>query len=629
MGRVESGQEAQDIEGFPNFFAVLRDVQDTNTPLEGRAHCSKHPQEKKKGSDMSAGSFFSKFASMLLKKRPAVRKRLARSKRRVLFESLESRRVMAADFALFEFGLKNGELFGIRSIDESQVPAAERVVDFAGSQLRIDLADLDDASVRGKLTANDPASPMLYTFELEGMEWDFRESQGKLELVGDDNDLLQNEDMPLDTNGNGSVEPLDVLNVINYINSSPTLVAPTRMGSALTQSFVDVSGNDVVSPLDALLVINQLNSGADDSKIPLIAEDDFFERNLPATATEFPASEIDVLANDTGQELRLVDTQFGNIGAVEIVEASDGSGRMVIRYTPGSQFRNLDAFQYTVEDAAGNRATATVRVGYNLESTGDTSFQVNVAERVTGSESGAPIAFQDADGKALISLEYGGDENVMVGVLLSIQPNDAPFGLASAGTFASDTELENRFFSQANGFAWVTGTLAEVNEILAGLRFEPAPGFSAPDGISVNVAAFLYGSLRVSTQFSSGTLLLEVPKLAESPIAEGDFFQFDRPSEPVRLNVLANDSSPSSSSLRLVGVSQYSGVDEQSITTPFGSIIEIDPETNEIVLTPGFGPYESFVYIVSDAEGRISQGKVAVSLIDFETEPLNPLKLFR
>ncbi|MFN9434761.1 MAG: dockerin type I domain-containing protein [Planctomycetota bacterium] len=185
---------------------------------------------------------------------------------------------MAADLALFEFGLKNGELFGIRSIDESQVPAAERVVDFAGSQLRIDLADLDDASVRGKLTANDAASSMLYTFELEGMEWDFRERQGKLELVGDDNDLLQNEDMPLDTNGNGTVEPLDVLSVINFINSSPTTVVPIRSSSAVSEAFVDVNGDNVVSPMDVLMIINQLNSGSDDTKMPLIAEDDYFER---------------------------------------------------------------------------------------------------------------------------------------------------------------------------------------------------------------------------------------------------------------------------------------------------------------------------------------------------------------
>lgn len=566
---------------------------------------------------MSVGSIFSKFASMLLKKRPAVRKRLARSKRRVLFESLESRRVMAADLALFEFGLKNGELFGIRSMEESQVPAAERVVDFAGSQLRIDLADLDDASVRGKLTANDAASSMLYTFELEGMEWDFRERQGKLELVGDDNDLLQNEDMPLDTNGNGTVEPLDVLSVINFINSSPTTVVPIRSSSAVSEAFVDVNGDNVVSPMDVLMIINQLNSGSDDTKMPLIAEDDYFERTLPSTATEFPASEIDVLANDLGEGLRLVDVQSGNVGTVEIVEASDGSGKMVVRYTPGDQFRNIDAFLYTVEDAAGNRATAIVRVGYNLEATGDTSFKVNVADRVTGDAPGAAIDFQDADGNALISLEFGGDENEKVGVLVNFQPNEAPFGLAIAGTFSSDTTLENRFFPQLNGAAWITGTLAEVNEILAGLRFTPAPGFSAPDGINANVFAFLYGSLGVSTQFSSGVISVVVPKLAPAPIATGDFFEFDRPAEPVRLNVLANDSSPSGSALRLVGVSLYPDADELSITTPFGTIIEIDSDTNEIILTPGFGAYESFVYIVSDAEGRLSQGKVAVSLIDF------------
>jgi len=108
------------------------------------------------------------------------------------------------------------------------------------------------------------------------------------------------------------------------------------------------------------MIINKLNSPPDETRKPLIAEDDEFERTLPANATEFPVSEIDVLANDIGDGLKLVDVQFGNNGTVEIVEASDGSSKMVVRYTPGDQFRKLDAFQYTVEDVSGNRASAIV-----------------------------------------------------------------------------------------------------------------------------------------------------------------------------------------------------------------------------------------------------------------------------
>jgi hypothetical protein len=203
-----------------------------------------------------------------------------------------------------------------------------------------------------------------------------------------------------------------------------------------------------------------------------------------------------------------------------------------------------------------------------------------------------------------------------VGVLINVQPNEAPYGVAIAGTFSSDTSLENRFFPQLNGAAWITGTLTEVNEILAGLRFTPAPGFSAPEGAAVNIFAFLYNSLGVSTQFSSDVITVQVPKLAAAPIIGNDFFEIDRPTEPVRLKVLANDSSPSGSNLRLVGVALYPDSDSTSISTPFGSVIEVDSETNEIVFMPGFGSYEQFVYIVSDSEGRLSQGKIAVSILN-------------
>jgi hypothetical protein len=155
----------------------------------------------------------------------------------------------------------------------------------------------------------------------------------------------------------------------------------------------------------------------------------------------------------------------------------------LIGYTPGDQFRKLDAFQYTVEDVSGNRASAIVRVGYYLESTGDTSFNVKVsADQVQGTMQGAAIAFQDADGNALISIEYGGDEKEFVGVLVR-SPE-------LTGTFASDA-LEDPFFPQLSGFAWIYGTLAEVNGILASLRSRCALSPSKTTGASPPFVACL------------------------------------------------------------------------------------------------------------------------------------------
>ncbi|MEO8272413.1 MAG: dockerin type I domain-containing protein, partial [Aureliella sp.] len=64
----------------------------------------------------------------------------------------------------------------------------------------------------------------------------------------------------LDVNADGFVSPIDVLQVINYLNtpSAPkTLILADATG---LPPFVDVNGDGLVSPIDALTVINYLNS---------------------------------------------------------------------------------------------------------------------------------------------------------------------------------------------------------------------------------------------------------------------------------------------------------------------------------------------------------------------------------
>ena len=62
-----------------------------------------------------------------------------------------------------------------------------------------------------------------------------------------------------DVTGDGMVQPLDVLTVINYINSHPNDPAPPDP-PALPPPFYDVNGDGLVNAQDVLLVINYLNS---------------------------------------------------------------------------------------------------------------------------------------------------------------------------------------------------------------------------------------------------------------------------------------------------------------------------------------------------------------------------------
>lgn len=73
-------------------------------------------------------------------------------------------------------------------------------------------------------------------------------------------DCFHNFMLPEDTDGSGSVSPLDALAVISQINSGSTDAA-----NAPTSKLVDVNGDDSLSPLDALSVINYLNAETTDA----------------------------------------------------------------------------------------------------------------------------------------------------------------------------------------------------------------------------------------------------------------------------------------------------------------------------------------------------------------------------
>lgn len=69
----------------------------------------------------------------------------------------------------------------------------------------------------------------------------------------------QNPDNQFDVNGRDGVTPLDVLLLINHINShpgDPSLPAPP----ALPPPYYDVNNDNSCTPLDVLLVINYINS---------------------------------------------------------------------------------------------------------------------------------------------------------------------------------------------------------------------------------------------------------------------------------------------------------------------------------------------------------------------------------
>ena len=74
--------------------------------------------------------------------------------------------------------------------------------------------------------------------------------------IGKQDSTRFNSDQPSDVDGDGITTPLDVLLVINYLN---TLSQPLEEFGPSVTAFLDTNDDGTISPLDALLVINRLN----------------------------------------------------------------------------------------------------------------------------------------------------------------------------------------------------------------------------------------------------------------------------------------------------------------------------------------------------------------------------------
>ena len=109
------------------------------------------------------------------------------------------------------------------------------------------------------LYTNDVASPIQIVFQ-----YDYRDANQMLSNVATVTvsfySAFQNQENRLDVNADGSVSPLDVLEVINYINSHPGQ-AQLPPNSPDNPPFIDVDGDGFATPLDALIVVNSINQG--------------------------------------------------------------------------------------------------------------------------------------------------------------------------------------------------------------------------------------------------------------------------------------------------------------------------------------------------------------------------------
>ena len=198
---------------------------------------------------------------------------------------------------------------------------------------------------------------------------------------------------------------------------------------------------------------------------------------------------VAVLANDTGEDLRVVDVSDPAGG-----EAQAANGRRTVRYTPDDGFTGEDTFTYTVEDDDDRRATATVTVTVR-----DTNNPPTPTDDAATTPEGTAVTVDvlanddDPDGDAL----------TVTGVS---QPTSGASTVASGG---------------------------------AAVRYTPGPGFTGTD-------TFTYTVADGDGAAASATVTVTVTEVTGPPTAEDDAYETVQDEALVvgAPGVLENDSDP-------------------------------------------------------------------------------------
>ncbi|MCY2973250.1 MAG: dockerin type I domain-containing protein [Planctomycetota bacterium] len=432
------------------------------------------------------------------------------------------------------------------------------------------------------------------------------------------------ESVAIDVNADGNISPLDALIVINYVNrrstrgmsefasSVPVESRISRLEDAISTGNLPVS-IDVSKAKDALAVLNAGGYPELGDKLVngvLTNENDLINVIIPSDAKSFPDLVIDALANDSGTGLRIVEVGVPATGTATIEQDPANPGRDVVRYTPAAQAAKYDRFSYTTEDADGNRSTSFISVNYEQDPQGFRGFSVDVPKDVIALP-GSSTAFLGADGTPLIQVNYDGDQPANVGILLNWAPPEGAFaGDRFAGKLKTSANVDDASFGPSpTGSVWIFGSIPGVNQILANLEYEPAAGFAAPEGIRLNVFAFLYGVVNVNTILTGFDIT--VTRAAKSPAAVDDFFKVASLDGPFELDVLSNDTTGD--------LSSGTGLRITSISQPYNSeaLISIDETTGKVIYTSrgfNFLRFDQFAYTIKNDLGVESQAIVTVVL---------------
>jgi YD repeat-containing protein len=220
----------------------------------------------------------------------------------------------------------------------------------------------------------------------------------------------QNSVEPLDANDDGSVTPLDVLVILNDLNTQGARELPrAAAGDAAAALLIDVNGDDQVSALDVLAVINALNQGRQTPEHSVqtpVAVSAASPLNSPGqgesaalSAQPFVPSRGERLVNALIPRLQTVEAQATAV-------ATSPAGITVVAFCShgladpdGVYARRLDDLGNTLGDVFRvNTTTRDVQQSPSVAMAGDGSFVIVWDGRGPGDKAGSFAQWFDASG---------------------------------------------------------------------------------------------------------------------------------------------------------------------------------------------------------------------------------------
>ncbi len=336
----------------------------------------------------------------------------------------------------------------------------------------------------------------------------------------------------------------------------------------IDDDFVDNGNESVASEAQVTITVNNVNDAPIALDDATTVQEDSVDNTINPLANDSPGP--NEAAVDT---MALVSVQGFNFGGSATISGSS------LLYTPAANFFGVETFTYTMRDAAGLQATATITVTVNNVNDNPTA----VADSFTGIQ-------EDSSANPLNVLA---NDTITpdVGETLTITAVGVSGATAQGGTVTTDGVQ---------------------------VFYTPAGDFFGSDTFAYTISDGNGGT-------STATVTLQVDNVNDAPTANQDRVMALKDFVDQELEVLPNDSiaPDKNETLKIVGLGLTAGtITSGPITTSQGGTATISADGTKIIYTPaaGFetddtGLFDTFYYQVSDRE---TDGLTSVALVEVD-----------